>query len=218
MKHYNVFDLAGFSHLRVINEFKIYHRYTKIKNKINIIIKIIIMSELSTILIASFIYISSRFLLHQPFIITNSLIIFSNAEILLCAGMYLRNINFLPQHYQSASKIMFATIEAISNLIFFEVFVGKVWTRLKLAIEFGLKMILMDYKLNLYEEIGGNNLLAWLIVSIASFFLIYTLLATKNSEVLSQVINNYRQSIQEHLKVSSKSSSKNENIKIVNLN
>jgi hypothetical protein len=72
-------------------------------------------------------------------------------------------------------------IEIILVLISLEISVNLIWMRLQILIEFLVKFMLKESKLNLYQEMGGDRLLEFIILSMAAYFLYYSAMITNNS-------------------------------------
>ena len=109
---------------------------------------------------------------------------FSSLIMLFSTCIHLKNINILPEHHKKISQIIYVMIEIILVLVSLEISVNLMWMRLQILIEFIMKYLLMDNKLNLYQEMGGNSLLGFIIISIAIYFLYYSLMITNNSGIL----------------------------------
>ncbi|KAL7034824.1 hypothetical protein ACKWTF_008117 [Chironomus riparius] len=109
---------------------------------------------------------------------------FSSLLMLFSTSIHIKNINILPEHHKKISQIIYVMIEIILVLISLEISVNLMWMRLQILIEFIMKYLLMDNKLNLYQEMGGDSLLGFIILSIAIYFLYYSLMITSNSGIL----------------------------------
>lgn len=109
---------------------------------------------------------------------TTSLVGFSSLLILMSILMFLSDLDFMPDRYRSASEFMFILLETIICIFLIEVFVVLIWTKLEIGIELVLKTTLMENELNLYHDIGGDNLIGFLIVLISVSFTAYAAIVT----------------------------------------
>lgn len=113
---------------------------------------------------------------YQP----TSLVGFSSVLILLSVIMFLSDIDFMPDRYRNVSEFMFILLETIMCIFLIELFVILIWTKLEIGIEMVLKTMLMENQLNLYQEMGGDNLIGFIIVLIAASFTCYAAIVTSS--------------------------------------
>lgn len=158
------------------------------------------MAELLSLVYATLLHYLFRvtiFLDTQKFEST-SLVGFSSVLILMSVLMFLSDINFMPSRYRRVSEFMYILIETIICIFLIEVFVVLMWTKLEIGIEMVLKSILMENQLNLYHEMGGDNLVGFIIVLIASSFTIYTAIVTNCLNHLTNFVLLYKDIIMNH--------------------
>ncbi len=141
------------------------------------------MAEIISILIATILHIVFRFTIfinrqkHELL----SLMGFSDFLILLSITMFLQNLHVFPERYKHTSSLMAMIFEIIFCLFFMEVGTVVMWARIEVFIEIALKNIFKADKLNLYQELGGDSMLGFIIISLAFYFLIYSILVTQNA-------------------------------------
>lgn len=110
-----------------------------------------------------------------------SLMGISSLLILTSVSMYLRNFHLFTERYKKKSKFFAIISEIIFSSLMMEVATLVIWTRFEALIEFMMKTILKENKLNLYDEIGGDSMLGFIIMSASTYFLIYSIMVTENS-------------------------------------
>lgn len=66
-----------------------------------------------------------------------------------------------------------------------EVSTVAMWARIETFIELAFKTIFVANKFNLYEESGGDSMLGFIILSLACYFLVYTIIVTENSQTIA---------------------------------
>ncbi|CAO1325078.1 unnamed protein product [Diamesa serratosioi] len=138
------------------------------------------MAELLSLVFATLLHYLFRvtiFLDTQKFQAT-SLVGFSSILILISVLMFLSDLNFMPERYRRVSEFMYILIETIISIFLIEVFVVLIWSKLEVGIEFVLKSVLMENQLNLYQDMGGDNLVGFIIVIIATAFATYSAIVT----------------------------------------
>lgn len=109
---------------------------------------------------------------------TTSLVGFSSLLILMSVVMFLSDLDFMACRYRNASEFMFILLETIICIFLIEVFVVLIWSKLEVGIELVLKTTLMENELNLYHDMGGDNLIGFIIVLISASFTTYAAIVT----------------------------------------
>lgn len=105
----------------------------------------------------------------------------SSFMILLTTVMFLNDVEIFPERYKiSAPKIISIFIETVLSLFIIEVVVVLIWSKIEYLIEYLFKLVLMEENLNLYDEMGGDNLVGLIITILSSTILAYASLATNS--------------------------------------
>ena len=105
----------------------------------------------------------------------------SSFMILLTTVMFLNDVEIFPERYKiSAPKIITIFIESVLSLFIIEVVVVLIWSKIEYLIEYLFKLVLMEENLNLYDEMGGDNLVGLIITILSSTILAYASLATNS--------------------------------------
>lgn len=111
----------------------------------------------------------------------------SSLLILASVSMYLRNFQFVTERYKKKSRLFAIISEMVFCSFMMEVSTLIIWSKFETLIELTLKTIFKANKLNLYEEIGGDSILGFIILSIAFYFLIYSIMVTQNTSSLGNI-------------------------------
>lgn len=145
------------------------------------------MTELISIAIAVVIHVIFRFTIFINCQNHNlmSLMGLSSFLVLASISMYLRNFQFITERYKKKSKFFAIISEIVFCSFAMEVSTLVIWSNFETLIELTLKTIFKANKLNLYEEIGGDSILGFIIMSIAFYFLIYSIIVTQNTMSLA---------------------------------
>lgn len=147
---------------------------------------IVKMTEIISIIIAALCHFIFRFTIffdeqkHNPM----SLMGISTVFILASICMFLRNLSLFPDRFKRNS--MFIVMEVLACFFVIELFTLVVWLRIGAFFEFVIKGALAAKKLNLYDEMGGDSLLGFFIISISIYFLIYTIQVTENTATIGK--------------------------------
>lgn len=116
------------------------------------------------------------------------LIRMSNFLMLIAVCMHLRRANFLPEHHQNASKSLYILVETVLVMIVLEFSVNVVWARVQISIECFMKFVLMDDQLHLFKEMGGDNLIGFIIACFTVYFLYYSVEITDNFDTIGLIV------------------------------
>jgi hypothetical protein len=114
--------------------------------------------------------------------------ILAELEMFIAVNLFLKDIKFFPQRYYDASLIISIVLEVIFNLFSLELFIQTIWLRLQFVIEFMMKYFLMARELALFEQMGGDNLLACMIFSMSTYFLMLSIILTNNTMNVTSII------------------------------
>lgn len=105
----------------------------------------------------------------------------SSFMILISTVMFLNDVEIFPERYKtSAPKILSLFIESVLSLFIIELVVVLIWSKIEYMIEYLFKLVLMEKNLNLYDEMGGDNLIGLIITILSSAILAYASIATNS--------------------------------------
>lgn len=111
----------------------------------------------------------------------------SSLFILLSICMFLQRSNLIPQRYKNYSYQAAVLMEIIICFFVIELFLLVVWLRFEACVEFLIKRAFRAKKLRLYEEMGGDSLLGFFIITISTYFFMYSLQVTENGDTFSNL-------------------------------
>jgi hypothetical protein len=154
-------------------------------------VEAVAMTERLSICIAALIHFIFRFTLfieQQKHPLTTSLMGISNVLILASFSMFLRNFTIIPTRYKQKSHFVVAFVEIFCCLFLMEVVTLVIWTNFETFIEYFIKVAFKANKLVLYEEMGGDSLLGFFILTIAIYFFAYTIQVTQNTQLLENLM------------------------------